>query len=81
MRGEVQGVFFRDRCRREAAKAGVAGWVRNCPGGEVEACFEGDRRGVDRMVAWCRQGPPRADVTDVEVTDEEPEGLEGFSVR
>ena len=43
VRGAVQGVFFRDSCRRAALDASVNGWVRNCPDGSVEAVFEGDR--------------------------------------
>lgn len=79
--GEVQGVFFRDSCRREASSAGVAGWVRNRPDGAVEAVFEGDPEAVDRMVNWMRAGPSRASVEQVEVSEEEPEGLSGFEVR
>ena len=72
--GEVQGVFFRDSCRREAAAHGVAGWVRNRSDGAVEAVFEGDEAGVRRMVDWCRTGPPRARVAHVDVIDEPPTG-------
>ncbi len=79
--GRVQGVFFRDRCSREAARLGVAGWVRNRADGSVEAVFEGERAAVEAMVSWCRSGPPRADVEHVEVTDEPPEGERSFSVR
>ncbi|BCB78002.1 hypothetical protein GCM10022251_36950 [Phytohabitans flavus] len=42
--GDVQGVFFRDTCRRVAGQQGVAGWVRNLPDGRVEAVFEAKRR-------------------------------------
>jgi acylphosphatase len=78
--GRVQGVFFRDACRHEAAAAGVRGWVRNRGDGGVEAVFEGPVRGVERMVAWCHLGPPRARVTGVEVTEEAPVGEAGFRV-
>ena len=81
VRGRVQGVFFRDSCRREASAAGVAGWVRNLPDGRVEAVFEGPEDGVQRMVGWTRDGPSRADVDGVDVNDEPPEGLTGFRVR
>jgi len=81
VRGSVQGVFFRDSTHREAEGAGVAGWVRNRSDGSVEAVFEGDPDAVERLVAFCREGPSRAEVSDVEVADEEPEGLEGFDVR
>jgi acylphosphatase len=79
--GRVQGVFFRDSTRREARAAGVAGWVRNRPDGTVEAVFEGDDDAVGRMADWARGGPGSADVERVEVTEEEPEGLDGFEVR
>ena len=79
--GRVQGVFFRDTTRRRAQAAGLAGWVANRPDGAVEAVFEGDPDAVDRMVAWMRQGPRRADVARLEVTDEEPQGESGFRVR
>ncbi len=79
--GRVQGVFFRDTCRREATAAGVAGWVRNRGDGRVEAVFEGEDAAVARMIAWCRLGPRSADVTDVTVTEEPAEGLRGFEVH
>lgn len=79
--GRVQGVFYRDTCRRLATRAGVSGWARNRSDGEVEVVLEGDPDAVDRVVAWCRTGPPHALVTSVKVVDEEPEGIRGFSVR
>lgn len=78
--GRVQGVFFRDSCQRVAASAGVAGSVRNRNDGAVEAVFEGEADAVDRMVAWMRQGPRRAVVERVDVTDEDPQGESGFRV-
>jgi acylphosphatase len=79
--GRVQGVFFRASCRDEAKSAGVAGWVSNEPDGTVKAVFEGEADAVDQMIAWCHQGPPQADVDDVTVTEEQPEGLQGFESR
>jgi acylphosphatase len=78
--GRVQGVWFRETCRREANALGVAGSVRNRWDGRVEAVFEGEPSAVQAMVTWCRLGPPRAGVTDVDVTDEPPEGDVGFRV-
>jgi acylphosphatase len=79
--GQVQGVFFRDSARRQAQQRGIAGWIANRPDGSVEAVFEGDRDSVAGMVAFCQSGPRGATVASVDVTDEEPEGLEGFDVR
>lgn len=79
--GDVQGVFFRDSTEKEAGKNGVAGWVTNRSDGAVEALFEGSADAVDALVDFARNGPGRADVSDVEVSDVEPEGHSGFSVR
>lgn len=80
-RGRVQGVFFRDSTRREARRRGVAGWAANRSDGAVEAVFEGPEDAVEAMVEFVRRGPGHAEVSDVEVRSEEPEGLDGFSVR
>jgi acylphosphatase len=79
--GRVQGVFFRDTARREAESRGVAGWVTNRADGAVEAVFEGAQDEVESLLRFCEQGPGRAEVERVEVSEEEPEGLQGFSVR
>ncbi|MEP6665285.1 MAG: acylphosphatase [Nocardioidaceae bacterium] len=79
--GRVQGVFFRDGCRERAQSTGVHGWVANRPDGSLEAVFEGLTTDVDALVAWCREGPPEADVSGVEVVDETAQGLERFEVR
>jgi acylphosphatase len=79
--GRVQGVFFRVSCAREARGLGVAGSVRNLADGSVEAVFEGHRAEVDAMVGWCRQGPPGARVARLDVDDEVPVGVDGFSIE
>ena len=79
--GRVQGVFFRDTCRRLAEQHGVAGWVRNLPDGRVEAVFEGPADDVCRLVDWARTGPRLAAVDDVAVQPEPPEGLSAFRLR
>jgi acylphosphatase len=79
--GVVQGVFFRDTCRRVAGQQGVAGWVRNLRDGRVEAVFEGTAESVDRLVEWSRRGPAEAHVTAMTVEEEPAEGLTGFEIR
>ena len=79
--GRVQGVWFRETCRRQAEGHGVRGYVRNRPDGRVEAEFEGPEPAVDAMIDWCRRGPSRAVVTGVDVADLTPTGDTAFSVR
>jgi acylphosphatase len=74
-------VWFRESCRQEAEARGVAGWVRNCPDGRVEAAFEGEPDAVEALVGWCSIGPTRARVVRVEVVDELPLGAARFTVR
>lgn len=78
--GRVQGVYFRDSLRRLAEEHGVSGWAKNAPDGTVEAVFEGEGDAVERLVSFAQTGPPEARVSDVDVHEEEPEGLSGFSV-
>ena len=79
--GNVQGVFFRDSTRERANAHGVAGWVSNRSDGAVEAVLEGPPNAVDRVLRFLQTGPPQADVDHVDVSDEPPEGVSGFSVR
>ena len=79
--GRVQGVFFRRSVADRAERRGVAGWVRNCPDGSIEAVFEGEPEAVDALVAFCREGPRGAEVDHVEVSHEQPEGRSSFEVR
>jgi acylphosphatase len=64
--GRVQGVCFRMYAEEEAQRRGLTGWIRNLPSGQVEALFEGEKKAVEEIVAWCHQGPPAARVTKVE---------------
>jgi acylphosphatase len=79
--GRVQGVFFRDSVRREAARRGVAGWAKNRWDGTVEAVFEGPPDAVAAMVDYCRAGPGHAEVSRLEEESEPPEGLASFEIR
>jgi acylphosphatase len=78
--GRVQGVFFRSSCADRADGLGLSGWVRNASDGAVEAVFEGGDAEIEAMLAWCRRGPPHANVERLEVSEEAPTGAEGFRI-
>ena len=59
----------------------MAGWARNRPDGKVEVVMEGDAAAIEDLVRWLHQGPRGAEVSGVEVVEEEPAGLEGFETR
>ncbi|MGE0768905.1 MAG: acylphosphatase [Hyphomicrobiaceae bacterium] len=81
--GRVQGVGFRAFVEREAVGRGLDGWVRNRRDGGVEAVLAGPARGIEAMIARCREGPPGARVDMVKVLDEAGGGAapEGFDIR
>ena len=79
--GRVQGVFFRDSLRRQAESRSVAGWARNTRDGTVEAVLEGEEHDVESVIEWCRRGPSRAEVTNLEIAPRSPEGLQSFAIR
>ena len=65
--GHVQGVFFRAEAARTAKREGVGGWVRNRRDGRVEVYVVGPKPSVNALIAWCRHGPPMADVDDIHI--------------
>jgi len=82
IRGRVQGVWFRAWAVEEAQKRGLRGWVRNLRNGSVEALFAGEADRVDAMIAACREGPPLARVSGIDLVDAAGEIVpEGFDQR
>ena len=79
--GRVQGVWFRAWTHEQANELGIAGWVRNCDDGAVEAHIEGAADPVDRLIEKMRSGPPAARVDNLQLEDVAPEGLTTFVVR
>lgn len=65
--GRVQGVFFRSETQDEAIKRNVTGWVKNLPDGRVEAVLEGEKENIEKVIEFCKRGPPGARVTRVDV--------------
>ena len=79
--GLVQDVWFRATTAKQAARAGVRGWVRNLADGRVEAVLEGTADAVNEMIDCCSRGPELARVDRIEVIEESHENLEGFKIR
>jgi len=66
--GRVQGVYFRASAVEVSTEEGIRGWVQNKTNGEVEAVLEGEKSAVERVIKWCRSGPPMASISDIAVT-------------
>lgn len=73
--GKVQGVFYRASTAEQANRLGVTGYAKNLSDGRVEVLACGETLAVEQLVAWLRQGPPMAKVTDVDVEEAKPESI------
>lgn len=82
IRGKVQGVFYRASTRQKGIELGLKGYAKNLEDGSVEVLAEGEKDKIDQLVQWCRQGPPRAQVIQMEETVEEYRGeWKDFSIH
>lgn len=80
--GRVQGVFFRAHTKEVADSLGLKGYVRNLPGGAVEAVAVGNEEKIKEFITWCKKGPQHAEVTDVKINYPEiKEEFKEFEVR
>ncbi|OGY91662.1 MAG: hypothetical protein A3H70_01320 [Candidatus Komeilibacteria bacterium RIFCSPLOWO2_02_FULL_48_11] len=64
--GQVQDVGFRYSAQQKADGLGITGYVRNSADGSVDIEAEGEAGALEKFISWCRQGPPPAQVADVE---------------
>lgn len=78
--GRVQGVFFRQTAKEKALELGITGEVRNLPNGDVHILATGDQAPLEIFAAWCRQGPPKARVTDVDIKELGVQSFDQFKV-
>ena len=80
--GRVQGVYFRASTAEQARRLGLTGWVMNCPDSSVEVVAEGEREELKKLISWCRNGPPGAQVKEVRTEwEESTEEFQGFFVK
>jgi acylphosphatase len=78
--GSVQGVFFRQSTKEKADRFGIKGTVRNCEDDSVEIIATGEKEQLDKLIAWCREGPPRAVVDNVTTQELSLREFKNFSI-
>lgn len=79
--GKVQGVFFRQSTRDFAISLGLTGFVENKTGGDVYIVATGPKEKLDHLIAWSRQGPPKALINNVTVAQLPDQVFESFTIR
>lgn len=80
IKGKVQGVFYRASAKEVADQLQLTGWVKNTREGNVEAMATGSNEQLQQFISWCKQGPSRAVVNDVQVTFKEEELFDTFKI-
>ena len=78
--GQVQGVFFRQTTQEKARELGLKGTVKNCDDDSVEIIATGTKEQLDKLINWCREGPPRATVTNVTTQELSLQTFYNFSI-
>lgn len=79
--GKVQGVFYRQSTREKATTIGITGTVENLSNGEVKIIATGTKEQLETLILWCRQGPPKAIVTTVEIAELPVQSFGQFSIK
>jgi acylphosphatase len=79
--GRVQGVGFRYSASNEAMSLNLQGWVENLPDGSVRTSVQGDESDCQAYIQWCKKGPGSSRVDRIEISEQPPVDLKGFSVR
>ena len=72
---------FRYAARDHARSLGLKGWVENLRDGSVRSVVHGDAEACNAYIQWCREGTGYSWVERLEIKEEEPSPLEGFSIR
>jgi acylphosphatase len=78
--GQVQGVFFRQSTQEKARELGIKGSVKNCDDDSVEIIATGTKEQLDKLVAWCWEGPPKAKVINVGTQELSLQQFYNFSI-
>ena len=79
--GRVQGVYYRQSTKEKARQLGITGWVKNRADGCVLIAATGSENQLNELVEWCKQGPPRAQVTSVQVEPADPQVFDNFTIQ
>jgi acylphosphatase len=80
IKGKVQGVFYRATAKDIADLLGIKGWVKNLPDDNVEITATATDELLQKFIAWCRQGPPKARVEEVIIEELNTEEFKGFKI-
>jgi len=79
--GRVQGVGFRYSAVEKANQFHITGYITNNPDYSITIMAEGIEEELDEFIVWCYNGPPRALVTNVNITNIRQQNYSKFVIR
>lgn len=80
IKGNVQGVFFRASAQKVATGLQITGIVKNTKEGHVEVIASGQQQHLDQFIEWCREGPTKAKVEEMNITPIGETAFEEFTI-
>jgi len=80
IKGRVQGVFYRATAKDVADQLGVKGWIKNLSDKNVEIRATASEELLQKLIDWCKQGPPKARVDEVIIEELRLEEFNGFRI-
>ena len=81
VKGNVQGVGYRNAAKRQARLLNVNGFVKNNYDGSVYIEAEGSNQDLEDFVKWCWKGPTFAKVGEVKTTEGPLKNLSYFDIN
>ncbi len=78
VKGRVQGVWFRKHTQQAANSYDLHGFVQNKTDGTVYIEAEGAEKNLKLLIKWLEKGSPLSEVKDVNVSEGDLVGFNGF---
>ena len=69
--GKVHGVYYRASTKQKADELNLKGTVKNLSNGSVQIEVVGAEQVLQKFIAWCQEGPERAEVQAVNYVESE----------
>lgn len=79
--GKVQGVFFRASTKEKADELDIKGFVKNENDGSVYIEVEGEGDALKEFMTWCKSGPSRAIVHNINISEGELKNFFDFKIK
>jgi len=80
IKGKVQNVGYRYFALNKAIELGINGFVVNLPDGSIRIEAEGTDDKIEKFIDWCRIGPTRAIIDDMEIIYSKVKNYDSFAI-